>query len=127
MEPSSPRISKRTFLHRQLPVSTGSTSRRAFPFGPISPSIDEDHGVVRLTLEVERVLRNGNPRLRAPRPDMADWVEPGRVIESAGSNHNDLMKFGRLAPKPGTALAAELLTQFPTIRQRHRVCSRLPL
>src|SRR2546429_1617036 len=98
MDPRSPRISKRTFLHRQLPVSTGSTSRRAFPCGPISPSIDEDHGVVRLTLEVNRVLRNGNPRLRAPRPDMADWVEPGRVIESAGLNDDDLREFQRLAP-----------------------------
>src|SRR5947199_10486054 len=116
MEPRSTRISKRTFLHKQVPVSTWSTSRRAFPCGPISPSIDEDHWVVRLTLEVERVLRNGNPRLGAPRPDMADWVEPGRVIKGAGLKNNDLGKLQRLAPQARATLAAESPVLLQTIR-----------
>src|SRR5207253_1387440 len=36
---------------------------------------------------------NGNPRLRAPRPDMTDWPEPGRVIKGAGLKNSDLGNF----------------------------------
>src|SRR5437667_8601329 len=93
----------------------------------MSPSIDEDHGVVRLTLEVNRVLRNGNPRLCAPRPDMTDWREPGRVIECAGLNDDDLRKFRWLAPQACPALAAELPVPLPTIRKFYRVRSRITL
>src|SRR5262245_35965961 len=77
------------------------------------PSLDDVGEVRRLNVAVRAILRNGDPRLRAPRPDMSDRKEPARVVEIARLHDGDLGVGAWLMKKPAAALRAKQAVDRP--------------
>src|SRR5262245_51169027 len=54
------------------------------------PGLDQAGQIGRLCLVVDEVRRDVDPRLRAARPDVADRLEPRRIVERARLDDRDL-------------------------------------
>ena len=71
------------------------------------PRLDQAREVRWLPLVVHRVLRNGDPGLRAAGPDVSHRLEPGGVIERARLDDRSLRIALGVVEQPRAARAAE--------------------